>query len=95
MHRYKTRSQRQSKIEKRIVSLLCQAKGDTEDSCSSKMVYYHQEGSGEFYNNDSSTRVLESECVQGLHAFNLVSGGLLMSFSPFFSYCGLLWNEEC
>ena len=94
VHRYKTWPQRQSKIEKRIVSLLCQAKGDAEGSCSSKMVYYRQGRSGEFYNNDSSTSVLESDCVQGLHSFNLVSGGLLISFSPF-SYCGLLWNEEC
>ena len=94
VHRYKTWPQRQSKIKKRIVSLLCQAKGDTEGSCSSKMVYYRQGGSGEFYNNDSSIRVLESECVQGLQSFNLVSGDLLMSFSSF-SHCGLLWNEEC
>ena len=30
--------------------------------------------------------------VQGLHAFNLVSDGLLMSCSGL-SNCGLLWNE--
>ena len=32
--------------------------------------------------------------MQGLHSFNLASGGLLMSFSRL-SNCDLLLNEEC
>ena len=36
----------------------------------------------EFYSNDSRVRLLiRLGCVQSLHSFNLVRGGLLMSFS--------------
>ena len=52
----------------------------------------------EFYSNCSRLGLLiRLECVQGQHSFNLVSGGLLMSFSGSFNLAsgGLLWNEEC
>ena len=36
-------------------------------------------------------------CVHSLHAFNLASGDLLISFWGSFNLAsgGLLWNEEC
>ena len=59
-------------------------KGERSELGPSKTVCPNLGGFGEeFYRNGSRAGLLIRirVCVQGLHSFNLVSGGLLMSFS--------------
>ena len=84
-----------SEVE-RIALLLWQAKGDTVGSCPSKTVSPNLGGfDEEFYNNDSRAGLLiRLRSMQGLHSFNLASGGLQISFSGSWSYQTVTFSLE-